>query len=436
MIGHHPERTAWCGHFVQLGQTSHMQFDSLVIDNRAITGGGTDQFGEFVLEGTKRFEEIKFAKKYVKPQPGAAIGLVYEGIMIDTDDGQEISGNWKISGESDDWAHGEFRLLRSFELERQRDAAFRMVVARQKMAVGLIRLVFEDIGLTTLKLLYLVQKSEHLSVFTLVSAASGFCMAILGPLLDYRTSKAMADAAGSVAKTPPRVDGGRDQRIAKSSESGYAMLTGEQVETKYQLRVESARGITRGEFLSGNLDYVNVLMEKPEEPAEVPDVSITDVIATSTGVRIALLVGVSIYWCFTITLPLTANITCNSGVPSAIIWAFMAVAMFNLFVQVWCAALTKYGYLILANAPQVFAFYLGVSLLGLFNSYSNMVFIILMQSCGSSMWKPAALIYGVGVILMQALPGVTFFAGCFNLPMALKFTQMNLLVALLKPSAC
>jgi len=259
--------------------------------------------------------------------------------------------------------------------------------------------------------------------------------------MEHYNERNFAKMAGDHARQPPDVDGGKDMRLRRSTSlmNGYLLVedhTERELRAErqaYTKRLEAARKLTGGEYFSGNIDYVHVLMEKPDEPAEVPDIAITDIIATSTGIRHVMVAVVSVYWIFNISIPFTSDITCHGGVPLVTIWAFVFLAAMNCFMQIWCAALTKYGYLMLANAPQLFISHLGYSVMGLFNSYSNISFVLMARSCGSPLWRPAAAIYVIGVLLAQAVPGILLLAYAKYLPIALKVNQLNLLLVLLKP---
>ena len=202
----------------------------------------------------------------------------------------------------------------------------------------------------------------------------------------------------------------------------------------YLERLAAAKQLTLDEYLTGNTDYVDVLMEKPDEPAMVQDVAITDVIAANRIVRRLLCCGALLHWTYVMSVPFIFDISCERGVPTKMHLGFLAVAVVNMSFQVWCASLTKYGYLTLAHAPQRFCFNIGLSCLGLFDSYSDVAFAAMLHRCDHWLWKYSAGVFIIGVPIMQALPGVVFLACSYNIPACLKLNEMNLLLMLLKPS--
>ncbi|CAE8734129.1 unnamed protein product, partial [Polarella glacialis] len=424
------------------------------LDNSSVRGGGSDLVGDFVLDGTKNGGLIKFTKLYEGQH-----ALEYEGKLFDLEDGsQKIVGMWSCADQK-----GDFELLRDLQLERKREAAFNMIVARMKMNVGLLRFFCEDLGLSCIQIFYLM---EHKTTpwqfyFTVASVSSGILLSILGPLVEAVNARNCRLAAGEAAEQPPSVDGGafmcctgmahrsEFQTTSKAAVKGLGMgehelllskrratyrLELEAQEAAYKARIEQAREQSNGELLSGNTDYIEVLMEKPDEPALVPDISIADVVASNKGVRQILSFGVLLYWSYIICVPFVFDLSCEHAIPAESHVIFLCIASFNMFLQIWCAALTKYGYLTLVHAPQKFGASLFLTLLGLFGSYSDIAFIGMIRQCGSPLWIPAGCIYFVGVILAQALPGILMLVLGYKIPAALKLNEMNVLIMLLKPS--
>lgn len=443
MLGHHPVQTSWSGWYEQAGSKDNMNFTSLIINNRKVQGSGEDTVGKFSLQGKINEAAITFDKTYE-----GAHTVVYSGRFIDNSEGgQIIEGEWHLQGFPED-SGGPFRLSRSLELERKRDAAFKMVVANMKMIVGLVRFLLEDVGFTAVQIFYLFESGKIMSSasrnFTLLSLAGGLFLSIAGPINEAFTSRRLRQAGGELASPgpPPSVDGG-DLSGSKAGMvhaggggglGGNYMTVDDDSSAHYDARLASAEAVLRGELLTGNLDYVDTLMERPERPAEVPDVAITDVIVSSRGVHRVLLGSVVMYWLFVLSVPFAFPPDCQNSVPAKAHLCFMCISFVNLFTQIWVAAFTKYGYLMLIHAPQQFGFSLFLSFLGSFDSYSDIIFVAMARQCKSELWKPAAAIYVVGVLCAQALPGIVMLAARRNIPAALKLTELNVLLLLLKPS--
>lgn len=437
MDRHHAIETAWAGfyEYEDTKRRDEMEFKSLIIDNATVKGAGEDSVGKFLLEGTKTNDTIKFDKNYV-----GAHTVVYQGRISDFGEGQKIVGKWHIQAAPE--VEGAFELTRSLELERKREAAFLMVVARMKMWVGLVRFFFEDVGFSLLQGLFLTRQvglDGNTRNFTVLSLAVGLFVSIAGPIMDWLDSRRLLKEGGDAADPgpPPSVDGGK---VAKQAQQGYAVVAPAEEQEQsiadegYKRRVEKAKEMTRMEFLSGNKDYVEILMERPDRPAEVPDIAITDVIVTSSGIHRILCLVVLLYWSFVLSVPFAFKLTCQAGVPAKAHLCFMWVSFLSLFAQIWVAAVTKYGYLTLVHSPQRFAFSLLLSFMGNFDSYSDIAFVTVARDCGSWIWMPAAFLYFGGVVLAQALPGMLFLVFKINIPAALKLTELQVLLALLKPS--
>ena len=254
-------------------------------------------------------------------------------------------------------------------------------------------------------------------------------------------------SAKEAAHDPPSVDGGTRAQSSRQLQLGsdYEPMPSspEPVTSKpsasehgqaYLDRLAAAKQVTLDEYLTGNTDYVDVLMEKPDEPAMVQDVAITDVIAANHIVRRLLCCGALLHWIYVMSVPFIFDISCERGVPTKMHLGFLAVAVVNMSFQMWCASLTKYGYLTLAHAPQRFFFNIGLSCLGLFDSYSDVAFAAMLHRCDHWLWKYSAAVFIIGVLIMQAVPGVVFLACSYNIPACLKLNEMNLLLMLLKPS--
>mmetsp|Transcript_575 Transcript_575/g.965 ORF Transcript_575/g.965 Transcript_575/m.965 type:complete len:177 (+) Transcript_575:3-533(+) len=174
-------------------------------------------------------------------------------------------------------------------------------------------------------------------------------------------------------------------------------------------------------------------MEKPAIPAEVVDVAITEVLGAFRR-RLILFVCAASYWGYVLTLPLLFPITCESGVHIKAHLVFVMLAFMTLCVEVWAAAHTKHGYLKLVYAPQQYAFASCLSTVARFDAYSDMAFIFMAKDCGSWLWWPAAIIFTVGVVFLQMIPGLTLLISGRALPAALKLNEFNALLSLLKPA--
>jgi len=406
---------------------------------RRITGQGSDEVGDFVMEGRYDDRKVKFMKKYTTGSQVGATPLTYEGKFQECTDGQKITGKYYWHDPDDGDA---FEMVRSKELEKKREAAFKSVVSTMKRDVGAMRLLAEDLEMFGCKLAYLLYYTDAGSVqkiFTVISLLTNLMMAVAGPMLEHYLRHTMAKAAEGLplpeilqSKSPSK---GVGSGALSESHEGYAKLDDELADQEgYEARLAEAEKVTLTEVFTGNLDYIAVLMEKTHRPAEVIDVAITDLIAMTPHLRGTLVLSSLLFWSYAVSLPLLFSIPCGHAPPSMAHLAYFVTAFFNVFIQIWCSSLTKFGYLMLAHAPQMFAFDCGLSLLGLFSSYSSCLWIMMLRECGIWLWKPAAFFWFLGTIILQAIPGIYLLWTNTQVPMALRLSQNNLLVALLKPA--
>jgi hypothetical protein len=453
----HPVKTAWTGHFFQNNKKHDVQFDNVVFGHGGVLSGwGEDAIGNFQLNGEYTINKVKFSKTYTT---GKAVGqslLQYKGDMYWSPDGMKITGQYSFP-ERTNGPTGDFQILRSKELEEKRKKAFKAVLANLKVKVGMFRFFAEDFWMHIAKVYYVVLNFHGglLSYwFTILSLVAGVGMSFAGPVLEARVARAMA--AGSGGTTFPSISDGKNrkskQQHAKKKEADkddvrndYKLMKDAEEDVEgasqsiqrsqtqaYQQHLEEAKEITTAEYFTGNLDYIAALMENPK-PAEVIDVGICDVIKEAPLVGKALVFTTSAFWLYTVAFPFLFEVNCDAGIPATAHLVFFMTAFFNVFVQIWCASLTKYGYLMMVHAPQMYFFDVGLSFLGLFSSYSSVAWIVQIKSCGSWLWQPAAAVYFIGMFLLQAVLGTYLLLTGKMLPIALRLTQNNLLVALLKP---
>ena len=201
MLGHAAVKTAWTGLYVHDGRDTEMRFDSFILDVGSVKGGGEDEVGKFELAGSRdSYGNIRFTKQYIGEH---AIG--YVGQLSDLANGNQlITGQWYFLElgplESDPERDEDhyFELFRDLETERKREAAFKMVVARMKAAVGVIRLVFEDLVSGAIQVLFLAesQTTSQQFWFTAVSVASGLLMSLGGPIFDAVSAWRHSGTAG------------------------------------------------------------------------------------------------------------------------------------------------------------------------------------------------------------------------------------------------
>lgn len=438
-------KTAWTGFHWRFGSKHDVHLDNIVFGHhRFLTGGGTDEVGDFEYKGTYTTEGVKFNKVYTTGSCANGTPLTYVGSYVTTEEGTKIVGKYYWHDEND----GDgFEIMRSKELEEKREAAFKSVVASMKVRAGLIRFFGEDLWMTVCKVLFLWyynHKSGMQVLFTTISLVAGLLMTLAGPMWEARVAQVKAEASKGVPKPTiyertKKKTGPSAQAVTESlnkfkATGDYKLLGDNDASQDYKQRLNESQKITRKELFTGNLDYVAVLMEKRHIPAEVIDVSITDVIAETSLIRIGLTISSAMFWAYTIVLPFLSFIPCNKGPTATAHLLCCVLTFFNVFMQIWCASLTKYGYLMLVHAPQRYGFDLGLSFLGFFCSYSSVAWIVMVKSCGVWLWQPAAFVYIVGMIICQAIPGIYFLFTSRHLPLALRLTQNNLLIALLKPN--
>eukprot|EP00347_Sterkiella_histriomuscorum_P011882 403370740 len=85
----------WTGFYVYDGNKSEMTFEKLVIASGVILGKGTDEVGDFYINGYQKGLKIKYIKKYHGKH-----SVLYKGTI---ENGNVVRGQWKLDDMTDDF---------------------------------------------------------------------------------------------------------------------------------------------------------------------------------------------------------------------------------------------------------------------------------------------------------------------------------------------
>jgi len=303
-----------------------------------------------------------------------------------------------------------------------------------------VRLVCEDVGQGVIQVLFLADKWQEVGlwskVFTISSVAVGLIISIAGPLTEkcvqHRMQAQLAEHIGEEAAALPELSTEQPrQEVSERVPDGASDVHSDGPELNKLL--EEAEKTTTRERITGNIDYVHALM-LDQRPVIVPDVGIMSIIENFPVAHMCISLVALLFWIFVLINPiiLQEQMSCSNGIPAKSHLLFFMVVMLGLFTEVWCAVLTKYGYLLLAHAPQQFGLALVFSFLGRFDAYSDACFVAIARNCGSPLWKYSLLLNIVGVGICQALPGLLLLVFKKRLPYAFKFNELNVLMMLFK----
>jgi len=87
----------WKGKFYQGGDGNEMSFSSMYVGDSGVVGRGSDDIGQFAINGWKNGSTVCFAKHYQ-----GAHTVYYQGEL----DGRKLKGRWEIPGN----CNGKFKL--------------------------------------------------------------------------------------------------------------------------------------------------------------------------------------------------------------------------------------------------------------------------------------------------------------------------------------
>lgn len=162
----------------------------------------------------------------------------------------------------------------------------------------------------------------------------------------------------------------------------------------------------------------------------------------------AMVASALLFWGYMATYPkiFDDKITCHGTPPAMGLQIFFGLFVFDIVLQVWVLIHTKVGYNMLVNNIFGFIGGVGFSLLGRFDTYGDVSFTYKLIKCEPITWfsiygnvftLPFQLEYfaifalAVGVLCMQALPGLYFLCAKQRLPMAMKFNEFNLVLSVM-----
>ncbi|CAE8608986.1 unnamed protein product [Polarella glacialis] len=131
---------------------------------------------------------------------------------------------------------------------------------------------------------------------------------------------------------------------------------------------------------------------------------------------------------------------------------FFAVFILSVLVEICVIIHSKRGFLLFRDHFPKFLLAAGFGFLGRFDTYSDVTFYKIISDCQPITWfsikqvrielpfgielaqiSGVCLVFGVG--LFQALPNLVMLLGKCSLPMALKFSEFNIVLAVMEDDA-
>mmetsp|Transcript_72641 Transcript_72641/g.117122 ORF Transcript_72641/g.117122 Transcript_72641/m.117122 type:complete len:366 (+) Transcript_72641:108-1205(+) len=314
---------------------------------------------------------------------------------------------------------------------RQDDAAQKAIIfARQasvfllKFGAASVRFIFEDLVQSACQAIFLIKRwhdpnvSSSSRAFTMVSLAAGILSAMAGPVKEYIAYRNFSMQRDSL-------------KVSLEDEASATAL----------LQKTSAESLAVADM--------------------VPNVDIEDFLLNKNGknkhacAAHALLCFVNtVFWStmFLIPLLLDKKLQCESDLPAAGHMMFFAVFILSVLVEIWVIIHSKRGFLLFRDHFPKFLLAVGFGFLGRFDTYSDVTFYKILSDCEPITWfsikqvrielpfgielaqiSGVCLVFGVG--LFQALPGLVMLLGKCSLPMALKFSEFNLVLAVMEDDA-
>lgn len=328
-------------------------------------------------------------------------------------------------------------------VEAQR-LARKYAVAVGKMLAGVCRFVFEDILQCFCQAVWLCKQWKyatlHAKTFTMASIASGLFLSFAVPLREYREIRAIRGRAETGA--------GDSLKLTATGADDAGEQDGDDKLDKVKAAKLTSSIPELGEALQQIRGGKPVLKQAPY-PA---DVTVAAFLAGKAGhghkAHRAMVASALLFWSYMVAYPKLFNdqITCAGSTPATGLQIFFGLFIFDVVLQIWVLAHTQNGYGMLIN--NLFGFAEGVffSLIGRFDTYSDVSFTYKLLQCEPITWfsiddhvfnLPFPLVYFaifallVGIFCMQAIPGLFFLCFKWRLPMAMKFNEFNLVLSVM-----
>lgn len=164
--------------------------------------------------------------------------------------------------------------------------------------------------------------------------------------------------------------------------------------------------------------------------------------------HIGLMMSALVFWGYIAVYPklFKDKISCEGNPPAMGLQIFFGLFVADLVLQVWVLIHTENGYNMLINDMWGFAGGTLFSLLGRFDTYGDVSFTYKLLQCESITWfsiwdhvytLPCPLEYFaifalvIGVLCLQAIPGLLMLCCKKNFPLALKFNEFNLILTVM-----
>lgn len=164
----------------------------------------------------------------------------------------------------------------------------------------------------------------------------------------------------------------------------------------------------------------------------------------------ALVVSSVLFWISMAALPIAMGekVTCEGDPPALGIFVFFASAWVDLIIQMWVAMQTRRGFLILATQHFKVLTGVGLSLLGRFDTFGDVMNVMRLSHCEAITWYSIKgnvfhIPFGLelshiaigtlilGVFLFQALPGMILLFRKRYIAIAFKLNELNLLLTVM-----
>lgn len=168
--------------------------------------------------------------------------------------------------------------------------------------------------------------------------------------------------------------------------------------------------------------------------------------------HLGLMISSLLFWGYIAAYPklFKDKISCEGNPPAMGLQIFFGLFVADLVLQVWVLIHTENGYnMLISNVLNGFNSFAGgtiFSLLGRFDTYGDVSFTYKLLQCDSITWfsihgtvyeLPCPLEYFaifalvIGVLCLQAIPGVLLLGCKARFPLALKFNEFNLILAVM-----
>jgi len=324
-------------------------------------------------------------------------------------------------------------------LEKMKSNFALATAALTRRMVGLARLFLEDILQGCLQAHFLYEFwdviQDLMKVFTIGSITCGLTCSVLGPITEYYKEmasrkeqeiqkEALAQFQREAAENRALLESTIQEGDLESGEGETDALIGRGPRSPARAAAIASTGpLPFTENASAQAGNVPTSSAKYADPVELFQ---ENKLAYAT-----LLLMVLSFWGFIAVVPflLGEDFDCASHIPivSKVLFWFHLIS--SLGLELIIIRQTQLGQTLLKRSRGILLVQMSLSIFGRYDVFSDLMFLLMASACGYSLARWSLVIFLLGVVGIQALPGITLIALRRNWAYGFKLNDMNVLLA-------